>query len=91
VQIVWLPTAEADRDAAIEYIALDNVSAALKQLNEINAQTDRLAEHALLGRQGRVDGTRELVINRTPFLVVYRIHSEAIQILEFLHGSQKWP
>jgi toxin ParE1/3/4 len=91
VKIVWLTEAEDHRDAAIEYIALDSLSAALNQLDEIAAQTSRLAEHPMLGRSGRVDGTRELVINRTPFLVIYRLHAENVQILEFLHGSQKWP
>ena len=91
MKIVWLPEAENHRDAAIEYIALDSLSAALDQLDEIAAQTSRLVEHPMLGRSGRVDGTRELVINRTPFLVGYRLHAETLQILEFLHGSQKWP
>jgi toxin ParE1/3/4 len=91
VKIVWLIEAENHRDAAIEYIALDSLSAALNQLDEIATQTSRLAEHPMLGRSGRVNGTRELVINRTPFLVIYRIHTETVQILEFLHGSQKWP
>lgn len=91
MKIVWLTEAEDHRDAAIEYIALDSLSAALNQLDEIAAQTSRLAEHPMLGRSGRVDGTRELVINRTPFHVIYRLHAENVQILEFLHGSQKWP
>lgn len=91
MKIVWLTEAEDHRDAAIEYIALDSLSAALNQLDEIAAQTSRFAEHPMLGRSGRVDGTRELVMNRTPFLVIYRLHAENVQILEFLHGSQKWP
>jgi toxin ParE1/3/4 len=91
VDVLWLPEAEEHRNAAIEYIAKDSVSAALNQLNEVSFQTNRLAEHPLLGRSGRVAGTRELVINRTSFVVVYRVHRESVQILEFLHGAQRWP
>lgn len=38
-------------------------------------------------------GTRELVIGRTPFIVVYRVRTRAarIELLHFLHGSQQWP
>jgi plasmid stabilization system protein ParE len=38
-----------------------------------------------------VAGTQELVIARTPFLAVYRIEADQIQILNLLHTSQQWP
>jgi toxin ParE1/3/4 len=40
-----------------------------------------------------VKGTRELVIGRTPFIVVYRVKPKAkrIELLRVLHGSQQWP
>ena len=46
-----------------------------------------------MGRSGRVEGTRELVISRTPYLVVYRFEEVADQILivRLLHGAQRWP
>ena|ERR1700693_4585939 len=33
------------------------------------------------GRQGRIEGTRELVIGRTPYIVAYRITGNVVQIL----------
>jgi len=44
------------------------------------------------GRGGRLDGTRELVVPRTAFLLVYRIDRKAqrVEILRFLHGAQQW-
>ena len=91
MQVQWTVSAGLDREAAIDYIAKDNLSAALSQLDEIEGQTDRLANYPNLGRPGRVKGTRELVVNRTPFIVVYRIKGEFIQILRVLHGAQQWP
>jgi len=91
MQVQWTVSAGLDREAAIDYIAKDNLSAALSQLDEIEGQTDRLADYPKLGRPGRVKGTRELVVNRTPFIVVYRIKGEFIQILRVLHGAQQWP
>ena len=91
MQVQWTVSAGLDREAAIDYIAQDNLSAALNQLDEIEGQTDRLADYPKLGRPGRVKGTRELVVNRTPFIVVYRINGEFIQILRVLHGAQQWP
>lgn len=91
MQVNWTSRAGSDREAAIEYIAQDSPAAALSQLDEIEGQTDRLADYPKLGRPGRVKGTRELVVNRTPFIVVYRIQGETIQILRVLHGAQQWP
>ena len=91
MQVQWTVSAGLDREAAIDYIAQDNLSAALNQLDEIEGQTDRLADYPKLGRPGRVKGTRELVVNRTPFIVVYRIKGKIVQILRVLHGAQQWP
>jgi len=93
VNIVWLPTARANRTDAIDYIARENPSAALDQLDEIEKQSDMLADHPEIGRVGRRRGTRELVVNRTPFILVYRVRSrlKRVEILRLLHGAQNWP
>jgi toxin ParE1/3/4 len=87
----WTPQARIEREAVIEYIAEDNPVAALDQLNEIEEQTALLTTQAKMGRVGRVRGTRELVINRTPFIAIYRIEGQRIEIIRFLHGAQQWP
>ena len=91
MQVQWTVSASSDRENTINYIAKDSLTAALSQLDEIEGQTDRLADYPKLGRPGRVKGTRELVVNRTPFIVVYRIKGEMVQILRVLHGAQQWP
>lgn len=93
MRIVWLPRARANRAQAIDYIAKENPRAAFDQLGEIEQQSDMLAEYPEIGRVGRRRGTRELVINRTPFILVYRVRPKAkrIEILRLLHGAQKWP
>jgi toxin ParE1/3/4 len=46
-----------------------------------------------MGRVGRVAGTRELVLSRTPYIVIYELRGpdEEIYILRLLHGAQRWP
>ena len=89
--IAWLKTALRTRFEQLDYIAADSVRAAIRLDEEIDRQVDLLAEHPLMGREGRVKGTRELVIGRSPFIVVYRIKGKRIEILRILHGAQRWP
>jgi toxin ParE1/3/4 len=32
-----------------------------------------------------------LVVNRTPYVVPYRLRGATIEILRVLHGRQRWP
>jgi toxin ParE1/3/4 len=89
--LVWLKRAIHDRDAQLDYIAQDNPLAAISQGDRIDEQVDILLQQPQMGRQGRKQGTRELVISRTPFIVVCRINGQRIELLRLLHGSQKWP
>jgi len=89
--IRWLKTAARNRLEQLAYVAQDNPAAAVKLDEEIERHTDMLSEYPLMGREGRVKGTRELVVGRTPFIAVYRVKRKRIEILRLLHGAQQWP
>jgi toxin ParE1/3/4 len=93
LSLLWLPRAIRDRDAQIDYIAERNPRAAIDQGDRIERQVSQLLEHPEMGRPGRVERTRELVISGTPFIVVYRFKpsTKRIEIIRLLHGAQKWP
>ncbi len=42
------------------------------------------------GRPGHRGGTRELPLSPLPYVVVYAVKSEAVEILHIYHGSQDW-
>jgi plasmid stabilization system protein ParE len=44
-----------------------------------------------MGRPGRVVGTRELVVQDTPFVLPYRVRRERLELIAVFHGRQKWP
>ena len=89
--LVWLQRAIQDRDAQLDYIAQDNPMAAVSQGDRIAEQIEILQQHPQMGRPGRKQGTRELVISRSPFIVVYRVKGMRIELLRVLHGAQQWP
>lgn len=81
----------ADLDHARDYIALDNQQAAQAMAARLREAIDALRQFPERGRQGRVAGTRELVVPRTPFVVPYRIVGKEIHVLAVLHGKRAWP
>jgi len=88
-RVIWTEVADAARDSAIEYIARNNLTAALTQLDEIRRQTERLVKFPYLGKPSKVKGARELLINRTPFKIVYCLLNDNIHIFRFYHTAQK--
>ena len=57
----------------------------------IVAAARRLIDFPASGRVGKISGTRELVINGTPYVVAYAVTQSAVRILRVLHGAQEWP
>jgi toxin ParE1/3/4 len=43
------------------------------------------------GRPGRIDNTRELLVQRLPYVIVYEGFDERVLILNIVHAAQKWP
>ena len=89
--IEWLPLASTNRFKQLDYIAKANPLAAISQDEQIEHQVDMLMQHPQMGRPGRKKGTRELVISRTPFVVVYRVKGTRIEVIRLLHSSQQYP
>ena len=87
----WLPKAIFNRDAQIDHIAEHNPLASITQGELIEKQVDQLIDQPGMGRIGRKRGTRELVISKTPFVVIFRVKADRIEIIRLLHSSQQWP
>jgi toxin ParE1/3/4 len=91
VHVEWSVSALADRIAVFDYIEAESHQAATSIDDRIEDAVEALSKMPGMGRPGRVKGTRELVIDRTPYIAAYRISGSAILILRVLHGAQQWP
>ena len=80
-----------DLTAARVYFARDNPPAAEKQIERVLVAVTSLLRFPESGRPGRRTGTRELVVNRTPYIVPYRLRGEIVEALRVMHGRQRWP
>ena len=91
MRLEWSAYALADRTAIFDYIEADSPRAAVVVDARIREQVETLALFPHSGRPGRIEGTRELVISRTPYIVAYRIAGDTVRILRVLHGARRWP
>lgn len=90
-KIEWSLPAIGDLRSAAQYIAEDNFDAAMKMAELVQEAVSYLAEHPPIGRSGRLEGTRELVVSGTPFVVVYWLRGGGVQVLRVLHHARRWP
>lgn len=91
MKLTWSAFALLDRDTIFTYIEADNPAAAILIDERIVAAARRLLDFPASGRVGRIAGTRELVINGTPYVAAYAINEATVRILRVLHGAQEWP
>jgi len=88
----WLSTALENLKAICNYYVEQGVPEQSRRTAISIVRTiDQLRSLPDMGRPGRVNGTRELVIARLPFVVIYRHKQGTVEILRILHTAQKWP
>jgi toxin ParE1/3/4 len=78
-----------DDEAA--YVAAENPDAACAVVARVLTAVAMLGERPELGRPGRVPGTRELVVQKTRYIVPYRVKRDAIEVLRVFHTSRRLP
>ncbi|EUB95060.1 plasmid stabilization system [Rhizobium sp. CF080] len=86
MKIVYLPQTRADlRWMKDYYTQVFPQGARYARLRFQNAER-LLKDNPEIGRPGALPGTRELVIARTPFIILYRIQMDRIEILRIWDG-----
>ena len=90
MRLEWSAFAIEDRDGIFDYLEEDSPRVAVVVDDRIHAQVRQLLQFAETGRPGRIEGTYELVISRTPYIAAYRITDDTVRILRVLHGAQLW-
>ena len=92
MEIRWsLPAAE-NLERICEWIERENPEAARRVARTIYDGCARLKDFPNLGRASlRMAGRRELTFAPLPYIVVYQVNPNAIEISRIFHGAQDWP
>lgn len=92
IRLRYTREALQDLDDACAWIAAHRAAGEAEALARmIYAAIDGLRVFPERGRPGRVEGTRELVIPRSRFVVPYRVEGREVHVLAILHGGRAWP
>ena len=70
---------------------MDSPTAAREVAARIRKAASSLADHPLMGREGKVIDTRELLVPRTPYTLAYRVRGQVVEIVGVIHQSRQWP
>ena len=92
MEIRWsLPAAE-DLERICQRIERDNPEAAARVAKTIYNGCARLRDFPNLGRASRrMSGRRELTFPPLPYIAVYQVKQEAVEISRVFHAAQDWP
>jgi toxin ParE1/3/4 len=92
MEVRWSLLAAKDLERICERIERDNPEAARKIAKTIYHGCGKLGDFPSMGRASRrMSGRRELPFAPLPYLVVYQVKRDAVEISRIFHGAQDWP
>ena len=89
MRLRWSAESLRELEAISEYIASDNLTAALDLGEQILSSVETvLPANPHAGRPGRVEGARELVVHAS-YIVAYEV-TDVVNILTVRHSARLW-
>lgn len=91
MRVRWTTTAAGDLARIVAYIRKDDPAAARRVAQTILGSVAGLRTFPSRGRIGLAENTRELVFAPWPYIAVYEITGNQVQVLRIRHAAQDWP
>jgi toxin ParE1/3/4 len=90
-RVRWTTNAADDLTRIVEHIREDNPAAALRVARTIYGAVAELRTFPRRGRTGLAPNTRELIFPPWPYIAVYEIIDDQVNVLRIRHASRDWP
>ena len=91
MKVIWSAASVRHLHEVVEYLQAEIVGGTITTRRRILQTVTRLGQMPYSGRAGRNEGTREAVVPRSPYIVVYRVTEQAVEVLGIWHGARQWP
>ena len=89
MRIRWTPAAAADLQDISDYLKENHPEYRQRTMRKLYETIRGLKEWPQRGRIGSEEGTRELLFPPLPYVAVYRVIGQSLEILHIYHGAQK--
>ena len=86
----WTVPAAEDLESIKKYLDRHFLNFSEPTVRAIYKRARSLKFTPYLGRPGHRSGTRELALAPLPYVIVYAVKTDAVEILHVYHGSQDW-
>jgi toxin ParE1/3/4 len=90
VKLVWSHRAQNGL-LDLQEFARQKPSLGNRVADSLDSVSQQISSFPQSGRPGRIEGTREVVLTGTPFLLTYEVEPECMAILAIIHGAHHWP
>lgn len=88
MRIRWTPPAAADMHSISDYLKEHSPHYREPTMRKLYEKIRALRETPYIGRPGRIEGTRELLFPPMPYIAVYRVHQQTIEVWRIYHTSR---
>ena len=89
--VLWSASSVRHLQQVVDYLQGESSGGAIIVRRRILQTARRAGQMPFSGRVGRIDGTREAVVPRTPYIVVYRVSAQTVEIVGIWHAARLWP
>lgn len=87
----WTPRAVADLEEISDYLVSVHPKSWERLIERIETTARYLLQFPHMGKIGLAPGTREFVLSGTPYMLVFRLREDVVQILSVRDGRMRVP
>ncbi len=91
MRIRWTPAAAADLQNISDYLKEHHPHYRQPTMRKLYDTIRALKQWPGRGRPGHEEGTREILFQPLPYVAVYRVTEQTIEVVRIYHGAQDRP
>ena len=89
MRLRWTPGAAADLKSVSDYLTKWHPRYRASTMHKLYDTINSLKQMPSRGRPGREEGTREILFLPLPYVAVYRVNEQTIEVLRIYHTAQE--
>jgi toxin ParE1/3/4 len=89
MRLRWTPIAADDLESIFNYLSQNSPQFTQQTMRLLYDTARSLRRFPNRGRLGKAPDTRELILPHLPYIIVYRVTPEIVEVVRIYHGAQE--